>query len=658
MTCEEAQNLMLSVPAETALSQHEADSLESHLATCASCCLEFERLRSLALELQVGWGALESPGAFKALTVDLPHDCAVTRRQFISQALSHSIVKQDATSDAVRAHLDSCPSCAAACLRIPIVIRALATASIIGAEPTPLTCAEDGWHDLLRREPGLADAVADQERKRWSRRLFRSGARAAAMAACILLLVSVTRSVLWKLSPRLPASSPVATTTPLPHAEKRFYAEILTPTGRREIALGQTVAAGSQRQEILLGGMHRVIMSPGTSAAFAQAQNGAYEIALPSGRIYVEVVPGNPFIVHTSNALLTITGTKFDVTAQPLRTDLVLVKGSIRFSRDDGAPAVTVSAGHGSSVSSGSGPTTPLPVDARAITAWARDAVSGSGPATTQGNDDITDSLHTSWRQTRPADVESLDYARWRDEHREWFAWQFPSAFAAQTALATHGIHADYIDLLMISGQLWQFHYATDRSAVSETTFDAERSAKIAAWYGVDAKWLGGPSRAANSTTISDGTNIRTRADDAGDFRRWQADMAEALSHPDHVDPGLLASTLEASIRLSNTRTAAFLWVTSHPEEARRLLDSADLRRQLSQSLPTDAPTYAVLCERFHEQVVASEEARHTAQNLLTGDDLPECGTQYATLQRLQILLAKLAPSMPTENTRSEGGAP
>jgi hypothetical protein len=593
MTCEEAELLMLSVPSDAVLSADESAALESHLATCPKCAAEFERFRSLVGKLQLGWESLPSPAATDAPTPDL---------------------------------------------------------SAAPVEQARLHSAEDGWRDLIRRQPDLAEAVARREQERWSRRLFSPAARIAAMAACILLIFAATWTVLSKQFRSTHTSRTLATTSPTHNSEPRFLAQAVTPNGLRDLPSGQPIVAGANRQEILLGGIHRVVMRPGTSATFGMAQTGAYDVVLSSGRIYVEVVPGNPFTVHTDNALLTITGTKFDVTADSLRTDLVLLKGSIRFSGKNHASITNVSAGFASTVRSGSAPSQPVPVDAATITAWARGLAGNTGPATTRGHDDVSDSLHTSWRQSKAIDVESLDYAKWRDEHREWFATAFPSTFVAQTTLATRGIHADYVDLLMISGQLWQFHYRIDPSARTATMLDGEQIKKIATWYQVDPASL--------RQSGDNGEVGTTSTDGADDFRRWQVDMAAAVNHPSDVPSGLLAITLEASIHLANTRTAAYLWVKSHPQDAQRLLDFSSDQSQLSGLMLSSNRTYSQLRERLLEQFLAAQEVKSTAQDLLTAEAGADCQCQSQSLHQLQSLLSKLAPPILRVTTRTEGRIP
>ncbi|MCY2927502.1 MAG: FecR family protein [Planctomycetota bacterium] len=167
-------------------------------------------------------------------------------------------------------------------------------------------------------------------------------------------------------------------------------------------------------QELLLGGLHRVVMNARTSVtvsaapAKAPGSKTAFEIRLAHGELYVEVVPGHPFTVRTGNARLDITGTRFDVRADGNKTELTLLKGSVRFSQPGTAGQfVDVSAGQASTVVGRSTPSAPQPANALAATAWARALALTNAIARAQPDADLAllDPILNSWPQSRPLDL-------------------------------------------------------------------------------------------------------------------------------------------------------------------------------------------------------------------------------------------------------------
>ncbi len=330
----------------------------------------------------------------------------------------------------------------------------------------PMT-VEESWEDIKRRCPSLAEACRRDERKQQLRKVvWRIGKMAA--AACILIAIGVGLVLMQEgdsgqYRPGIAANGsggpPVA------------LAELVTPEGRKPLALDQPITTTDQPQEILLGGMHRVVMNRNTKATVAfepRCTEGRYvgkipyAIQLAQGELYVEVVPGNPFTVKTANARLDITGTKFDVVADGNETEVTLLKGSIRFSAlNHPQEPVSVTVGHTSTVAGLLDvPSAPSPVDARVTTAWARDAALNNAIALADGqaNADLSSLSMMSenfWRQADLPDVDTLDYETWRDTHKQ------PRSILASltTKRMNRAINADWIEVLMISGDIWQFHF-------------------------------------------------------------------------------------------------------------------------------------------------------------------------------------------------------
>ncbi len=417
ISCHEVQLLMSAyMEDDPGLTQEQREAFEAHLMVCSACQQEYEEDKQLIALVKTYWGPI-SEGTRKLLE----------KGGYPEQ--------EEAPPRRTR----------------------------------PMTVKES-WEDLKRRSPSLAEACRRQEQKNRRCRLFR-GIGTAAAAASILIAVGIGWIVLQNHGDGQLADQDIVATQTKHRIPANAFAELVMSSGRQKLALGQLVKVEDRPREILLGGKHRVVMNTNTVATFDAvigqpddqvAENEvAYGIQLAMGELYVEVVPGHPFTVRTDNSLLKITGTKFGVLAEPGRTELTLVKGSVRFSQA-GTPEqwVDVTAGYASSIVDQAGPSDPHKVDALAAVAWARDFAMKNALARMELDDDVLDSIPGSWLKPSPPDLDSLDYYAWVERNRDWFAREFPWTFRVQKYLSEqHGIEADYVELLMISGDIWQFSY-------------------------------------------------------------------------------------------------------------------------------------------------------------------------------------------------------
>lgn len=172
------------------------------------------------------------------------------------------------------------------------------------------------------------------------------------------------------------SENPTVGETSQPRSQEGFFADEVTASSTKPLPLGPWVTTGEHLVEVRLGGLHRVVMNKNTSARFgvasAASQKNGYTIDLRQGELYVEVVPGHPFTVKTPNALLAITGTKFDVKIRDDRTDLVLVEGSIQLSGVDPVKgSVVVSRTTMASVVGTNKPTLSQAADLKPLVLWA-----------------------------------------------------------------------------------------------------------------------------------------------------------------------------------------------------------------------------------------------------------------------------------------------
>lgn len=498
----------------------------------------------------------------------------------------------------------------------------------------PLMSVEEGWQDLLKRCPGLAEAHRREQRQEIVRQMFGRIRQAVAIAASLALVLVGG----WLLNSYLKSAPPTA-----PHG----YAELVTADGPKALALGEPVQTQDQRREILLGGMHRVVMNQNTSATFS-ADQGSYQIRLVQGGMYVEVMPGHRFTVMTANARLEITGTKFDVRAQSDKTELTLLKGSVRFtslSQGQGQ-AVDVKAGYASAVIGRSAPTSPAAVDAMATTAWARDAVLSNAVARagSQFDAELLDFSRDWWRQPPPADPATLDYAAWRDAHRNDCARQYAWAIKAEQLLQRQGIHADWIDVLIVSGDVWQFHSDPKLSTNHPLTkIEPGAVARLARRYGVDEREMFRAVGLPDSTPIptlpiQNPTHGEQRADT---LRRWHDALLASTQGNLEAHGDLVLFSLRASRHLVTTRTAAYLWAKGHPQEAKQLLADAAYRTMLPLPLTTDGED--AWLKQLRQQAVAARSSAQVAMEWFLVPAGNGCVSQATEQQRkLAALVAEL----------------
>jgi len=383
----------------------------------------------------------------------------------------------------------------------------------------------------------------------------------------------------------------------------------------------QPVRSDDQPLEMLVGGLHRVVMNRHTVASFRAVGQAAppgadsrqaYEIQLAQGELYVEVVPGHPFVVNTPNARLQITGTKFSVRAAPGRTDLVLLRGSIRLGRSDGAgSAVDVTAGHASAVVGGRDPAAPTAVDAWGATAWARQLALANAIARTSldSPSPMLGMLHDIQAGMSWPDLRSLDYRQWRDAHRRWFAREFPWLMGpGAPAGPGDGGDSDYITVLMASGAIWRFDYPLAT--------------------GEPMGGLSAPAAPADQPY-------------AAALQRWRSDVGALASVPPDRRGQVLLWSLRAGTYLANTRTAAWLSAREHPQEAVRLL-AGQAPPVGGPSPPASADVQGWL-DRLAQDVADCQAICQAAQELITLPSAQDCGDQAT---KLDAALAQAVAAM------------
>lgn len=154
-------------------------------------------------------------------------------------------------------------------------------------------------------------------------------------------------------------------------------------------------------------------------------------------------------------------------------------------------------------------------------------------------------------------DLDRIDYEAWTKEHREWFQKEFPWIFQAEATLRDRGIKRDYLTLLMVSSDIWQFNYPRElRGPMAGPT--SEGLTRIAEHYRVAL---------ANELTRKLAQTPPAKTSPAETMIRWRTDLVQREILPNDLS----LFSLRASLYLLNTRTAAQLWIKVHPDAASRM---------------------------------------------------------------------------------------
>ncbi len=530
---------------------------------------------------------------------------------------------------------------------------------------------EEGWEDLKRRCPSLAEACRrGEEEDKQRRRLFWRIGTAAAVAASVVIAVIVGWNALF--APNNTSETTLITQFPAGPELQGALVELITPSGRETVPLGQTIYAKDQLQKLLLGDMHWVALNQGSSAKITadittrenQTSKLRYKVELVKGEAYAEVVPGHPFMVRTDNAVHAILGTKFSVRTEPGRTDLAVVEGTVRVSTPDSHDKwVDVTAGHTSTIFGESAPTTPVSANALAATAWAREFLFKEALAHIEpkAGDELLLSLGNIWKQPTPPDLASINYEKWVADQRDWFAREFPWAVQAEAGLTDRGVETDYVGILMVSGDIWQFLYPKSYNRPIPE-FDPAAIERVAKYYEVDPEWF--REVVASRVWARQFESLAAaRIDKPGEaylaaLRQWQADIQGHVDSGDPLPNDLLLFTLRANTYLTKTWTAAYLWAKTYPEAAEKLLsgDKYLSGYLLPLSLSGGVRNIQSWLGYLDEHILAAQSVGFTAQELFTTPRGQGCLSQSVELtQRLSKFTAALAENGGGKTVKAEG---
>ena len=380
--------------------------------------------------------------------------------------------------------------------------------------------------------------------------------RVSAVAAC--LFVSVLTWMAFSIHSKSKVAVKPAHRQVALAPKPSLKIELVSKSGSGLIPANQQITSRDELKTLVINGRHRMVINTNTSLSIEPlVKNGNIGclIELVSGQIYTNVQhDGNPFVVDTAYGEAVITGTTFDIKATDTGTTLVVREGTVQFKSENGV--VKVAAGQTSEIVGESAPSRPVLCDAAELTAWATGYKAKPELAEDESRSDIVEFL-TLWpNEKEPSALEKVDYNYWVKKKRSWFRLQFPQIFQLQHALDEEGIEVEYPELLVKSGDLWQFVYTKDRpDRFSVLSFDS--LLKTASGYGFDEQWLVENVTAAGyalrkPVLLKNGPAVLNA------FERWNSSFINAQNSSDWVDYDDQYSLFHASVYLTETRS--LLW--------------------------------------------------------------------------------------------------
>ncbi len=410
------------------ITDEEKQSFESHLTVCQACIKEYEETKRLMSLVKKHWVSVSTE-----------------TRQLLEQA-GYEVLEQKHVSN---------------------------------NHSRPMT-VEEGWQDLCKRCSDLAETTEKSK----SLQLF---LRIGAVAACLIIgILTWMEFSNYSKTQNLPQdfSSQQVATAPKPSVK----VELVRPSGNTAVATNQKIVADNELKILLINRKHRMVMNVGTSLCIepftANAQIGCL-VKLAAGEFYTHIQhDGNQFIVNTAHGQAVITGTTFDIKVTEDSTTLVVIEGIVRFESEKGT--VNVEASQKSKIIGQSAPSIPLSCNTAELTAWATAYKPNTALAQAESDDDwyLTFSLRRD-----PIVLAETDYKQWIEEKRDWFKKDFPWIFELKDALNKEAINIDYPELLIESGDIWQF-VCLQKFPARFSVPDFESLLKTTVSYGFSREWL------------------------------------------------------------------------------------------------------------------------------------------------------------------------
>jgi ferric-dicitrate binding protein FerR (iron transport regulator) len=427
MTCEEVQLLVVPMWANmSGIADKEKEAFNAHILVCSACAEEYEETKELMSLVKAHWGTISDDT--QKLLEDNRYE--VGDKKQVSLPRTHKMT------------------------------------------------VEEGWQNLLRRCPGLAEAAERGRQLRWIKRI-------SAIAAC--LIVGILAYLAFSVYPKTAVESVQVVSSPISSVK----IELLSNNTKTLIPSNQPIISADGLKTLLINNKHQMVLNVGTSLSIEPLttnSNLGCLVKLNSGEIYTHVEhDGNPFVVQTANGKAIITGTTFNVKAEGNNTTLIVSEGNVQLKSRKGE--VSVGAGQLSQIVNQSAPKKPVVCDTDKLTAWAKD----SKPILVQvkSNNDNSWQLPLSSLKPEPINLDSTNYKFWVEEKRDWFSKNFPWIFELKNALAKEGIEADYPELLIKSNDVWQFMCLNKARIPARFSLpDCDSLLKTVIFYDFDKEWL------------------------------------------------------------------------------------------------------------------------------------------------------------------------
>lgn len=371
----------------------------------------------------------------------------------------------------------------------------------------------------------------------------------SAVAACLIIALGIGAVLTNNNSGNTSNQQPTA----VKRTECTVKIELLTDSGTEIIAAGQPIIATSELKTLRINDNRQMIINIDTELSIIPHNLGCI-VKLAKGEIYTEVDhDGKPFIVETIHGRAVITGTTFNIKADDKQMELAVTEGTVSFEGRKGK--VNVTAGHKSLLALNTIPTQPQFCDTKKLTAWATGTTNSQEIlATTTYQSDFDLSLTFD---SAEIDLESIDYKSWIEQKRDWFKQEFPYIFKFKEALAKEGIEVDYPELLIKSGDIWQFAFPEETNT-QLIPVNYKSIIKLASAYDKDSKWLSDNLHISQSNLSEDETsNLKA-------LNRWAKALEKSLDSQSEISSKLLMHSLHASVYLCETRILAWLAVSNN----------------------------------------------------------------------------------------------
>lgn len=407
---------------------------------------------------------------------------------------------------------------------------------------------ERSWRCI---EPKL-DRLEAQERREKAGKIYRFLTKAS--AACVAIGIFSWLMLIDSRTAEKPVLPQVASAT-----ASSIKIQMLSNNNKIPIPDGQQIASEDSLKTLIINDKHRLILNANTNLSvrsFIQNKRIGCVVNMASGQIFAHVErDDSPFIVSTAHGRAVITGTTFDLKATSAGTILVVVEGSIKLESKRGSAQVIT--GQISKITPNSAPTSPVSCKTAEMTAWA--TVFELEPALAKIQS-ISDSYDLSdlglGAVSSPIELERINYDDWIEEKRAWFKREFPQIFQLQKALGAEGVNADYPELLLSSGDIWQFVYPeTSPRQIPILYFDS--LLKAASKYGFDEQWL--TTNIPGMKSMIDMPVPEAIYTGQKAFEHWASCFEKMRKLQAPPESSTLLCSLHVATYLVNTRTLAWL---------------------------------------------------------------------------------------------------